>query len=97
MLRSVGASPARVFALLLLEGGFVTLAGAVLGVALWAIAIVALGPWVQSAFGLELRLLLGTRELALLGAILAAGCLASALPGWRAYRLSLLDGLQPRP
>ena len=32
----------------------------------------------------------------LLGAVLAAGLLASLLPGWRAYRLSLADGLTPR-
>jgi putative ABC transport system permease protein len=34
-------------------------------------------------------------ELPLLGAIIAAGAIASLLPGWRAYRLSLSDGLTP--
>jgi putative ABC transport system permease protein len=29
-------------------------------------------------------------------AVLAAGMLASLVPGWRAYRLSLADGLSPR-
>jgi putative ABC transport system permease protein len=24
------------------------------------------------------------------------GCAASLIPGWRAYRLSLVDGLSPR-
>jgi putative ABC transport system permease protein len=33
---------------------------------------------------------------ALLGAVPAAGFLASLVPGWRAYRLSLADGLSPR-
>jgi putative ABC transport system permease protein len=33
----------------------------------------------------------------LAGALLAAGMLASRVPGWRAYRLSLADGLSPRP
>lgn len=97
VLRSVGARPSTVFALLLTEGGLLTLAGALAGVLLWVGAILGLGPWLQSSLGLELRLVWGWRETALTGAILAAGCLASVLPGWRAYRLSLLDGLQPRP
>jgi putative ABC transport system permease protein len=28
--------------------------------------------------------------------VLAAGFLASLVPGWRAYRMSLADGLSPR-
>jgi putative ABC transport system permease protein len=31
-----------------------------------------------------------------LAAVLAAGMLASLVPAWRAYRLSLADGLSPR-
>jgi len=95
VLRAVGASPQRVFALLVLEGGLLTSIGAFLGILLWILVIVVLGPWLQWAFGLELRLSWGWPETALAGAIFCAGCLASVLPGWRAYRLSLLDGLQP--
>jgi len=32
----------------------------------------------------------------LLAGLLLAGWAASLLPGWRAYRLSLADGLSPR-
>jgi hypothetical protein len=32
----------------------------------------------------------------MLGGIVLAGVAASALPGWRAYRISSIDGLQPR-
>jgi putative ABC transport system permease protein len=35
-------------------------------------------------------------ELRLLGLVVAVGTLASLLPGYRAYRLSLADGLTPR-
>jgi putative ABC transport system permease protein len=35
-------------------------------------------------------------QLALAGAVLLAGLLASLGPAWRAYRLSLADGLSPR-
>lgn len=36
------------------------------------------------------------RELALLGAVVLAGTVAGALPAYRAYRLSLADGLSLR-
>jgi putative ABC transport system permease protein len=38
----------------------------------------------------------GQAEWQLMAAVLAGGLLASLVPGWRAYRLSLADGLSPR-
>jgi putative ABC transport system permease protein len=97
ILRAVGAGPRQVLALLALEGLLVTACGVMLG-ALAAWAGVALGgPWVQRAFGLTLRLQPpGSAEWTLMGLLLAGGLMASLLPGWRAYRLSLADGLSPR-
>ncbi|MBL8350260.1 MAG: ABC transporter permease [Burkholderiaceae bacterium] len=97
ILRAVGAGPRQVLALLALEGLLVTACGVGLG-ALAAWAGVALGgPWVQRAFGLTLRLEPpGSAEWTLMALLLAGGLLASLLPGWRAYRLSLADGLSPR-
>jgi putative ABC transport system permease protein len=52
---------------------------------------------VQSHFGITLQLLPpGPAEWKLMAAVLAGGLLASLVPGWRAYRLSLADGLSPR-
>ena len=97
VLRAVGATPAHVIALLALEGLLVTLAGILLGGVLMVALGLALAPWLQSAFGLALAITSPTplQGWALLG-LLAAGWLASLLPGWRAYRLSLADGLSPR-
>ena len=53
-------------------------------------------PWLEARLGVALPL--GwprASEVPLLGAIIAAGAFASLLPGWRAYRLSLSDGLTP--
>ena len=62
-----------------------------------SIVIAALGGWVQSHFGIALRLALApANEWSLLVAVLGAGWLASLVPGYRAYRLSLADGLSPR-
>jgi len=97
ILRAVGAGPRQVLLLLALEGSLVTAAGVLLGALAAAAAVALLGPWVQAQFGLTLRLQApGRAEWQLMGAVLAGGMLASLLPGWRAYRLSLADGLSPR-
>lgn len=97
VLRAVGAGPRQVLLLLAAEGALVTLAGALLGAAFAALAVVAAGPWVQERFGISLLAGAPTPEQwGLFGAVLAAGMLASLVPGWRAYRLSLADGLSPR-
>ena len=97
ILRSVGARPRDLFALLALEGGAVTLAGTAVGTLLLTLSSAALGPWLAAHYGLALRLSLPTvAELELLGWVIAVGTAASLLPGYRAYRLSLADGLTPR-
>ena len=97
VLRAVGAAPRHVLLMLAAEGALITLLGAALGVAAVALAIAVAAPWVQSQFGVALTLSApGATQWALLGAVLAAGFLASLVPGWQAYRLSLADGLSPR-
>ncbi|SIP93061.1 ABC transporter permease [Pseudacidovorax sp. RU35E] len=97
VLRAVGAGARHVLALLALEGALVTALGVLLGALSAAVALALLGPWLQSTYGLALTISAPTlNEWTLLGALLAAGWLASLLPGWRAYRLSLADGLSPR-
>lgn len=97
VLRAVGAGLRHVLALLALEGAIVTLLGVVLGLVAAALGIALLSPWLQAQFGLTLSLSEPTlNEWTLLAGLLAAGWLASLLPGVRAYRLSLADGLSPR-
>lgn len=97
ILRAVGAGPRHVLALLALEGTLVTLVGVLVGAAALWLASGAAAPWVQAHYGIVLQAgLPGGAEWRLLGALLAGGVLASLLPGWRAYRLSLADGLSPR-
>ncbi len=97
VLRAVGAGPRHVLALLAVEGALVTLAGVLIGAAVAAAVVLGAGPWVQQQFGITLSTALpSAAQWGLLGAVLAAGMLASLVPGWRAYRLSLADGLSPR-
>ena len=97
ILRSVGARPLDIFALLALEGGALAVLGALLGAVLVAALVGLLAPWLQANYGLALQASLPrAAEWRLLGSIVLVGALASFAPGWRAYRLSLADGMTPR-
>lgn len=97
ILRALGAGPRQILWLLALEGGLVTLCGLLVGAAMCALAIALLGDWSAARLGVALRLRAPSpSEWALLGGVLASGLAASLVPGWRAYRLSLVDGLSPR-
>lgn len=97
ILRAVGAGPRQVLWLLAAEGALVTLAGVLLGAIACALAIAALGGVAQSQFGIALSWRAPSpTEWGLVAGVLCAGWLASLLPGLRAYRLSLVDGLSPK-
>lgn len=97
VLRAVGAGPRHVLGLLTLEGVWVTCAGVVLGVLLAQLGMALAAPWLQQALGIRLQMAAPLpTQLALAAAVLLAGWLASLGPAWRAYRLSLADGLAPR-
>lgn len=97
ILRSVGARARDLFLLLTLEATSVAFGGAVLGAILLAALTAALAPAAALHYGLVLRLrVIDGSELLLLAAVVVVGLLASLVPGYRAYRLSLADGLTPR-
>jgi putative ABC transport system permease protein len=101
ILRSVGARPRELLLLLALEGVSVTVGGMVAGLALLAALLFFGTPWIEARYGISLNGLCFSGDdlvslATLLGWILLAGSVASLLPGLRAYRLSLIDGLSPR-
>jgi putative ABC transport system permease protein len=97
ILRAVGAGPGHVMLLLCVEGVLITAAGAFIGLAAHWLAIGLLDDWLRVSWGVQVALTApGAPELTLIGSILACGVLASLLPGLRAYRISLVDGLSPR-
>jgi putative ABC transport system permease protein len=97
ILRALGAGPKTVLALLATEGALVTLCGVLLGLLLYLVLVWSLGDWTAQNFGVALKLQTpSTNEAMLVGGVMLAGWLASLVPGWRAYRLSLTDGLSPR-
>ena len=83
--------------LLAAEGALVTLLGVALGIVVTVIAIAVAGPWLQGQYGITLTAAPPTTEQWLvLVAMHRGGFAASLVPGWRAYRISLADGLTPR-
>jgi putative ABC transport system permease protein len=97
ILRSVGARPGHVFSLIIGEAGFLTLLGVLAGMALLYLALIAGQPLIESRFGFFVPLgAPNTYEWVLLGAVIAAGFLVGSIPSYRAYRLSLADGLAVR-
>ncbi|WP_298395180.1 ABC transporter permease [uncultured Azonexus sp.] len=96
ILRSIGAGRRHILGLLLLESGLVSLLGCLLGLAAVSL-FAAVGGDLLAAFGLAaLPLAVSVGEMKLLGAVLVCGLAVGVLPAWRAYRLSLADGLIPR-
>lgn len=97
ILRSVGARPSHVFALVMGEALFVTIAGIVLGLALLYGGLVVLQPWLQASWGLFIPVgFSGSGELLLIAIVLVLGCLVGLVPGLRIYRYSLADGMSIR-
>jgi len=97
ILRALGAGPRHVLILLALEGGLITLAGVVAGIVLLVAGMAGAGPIVQARLGLDLAFSAPSpAQGVLLAGILGAGWLASLIPAYRAYRLSLIDGLTPK-
>jgi putative ABC transport system permease protein len=87
VMRTLGASPGKLFGLLMTEGVVLALLGALIGVALGHALASALGAWLQAqqhypVTGLEWR----PEELWLVVVALGVGIIAALLPAWRAYR-----------
>jgi putative ABC transport system permease protein len=97
ILRSVGARPIHIFALLICEAVGVAALGMFVGVLCTYLALALARPIVQHAYGLLLQWpAWSLADFILLCGFLLAATLAGAIPAWQAYRRSLADGLTIR-
>ena len=96
VLRSVGARPGHIFALLLSEAAMLAFLGALSGLLLVQLGILAIRQFALSEFGIQLSVQLRAFDLYVLTGILVIAVLVSVIPAWRAYRNSLADGLTVR-
>jgi putative ABC transport system permease protein len=97
ILRSVGARPRHVFALLVAEAGLLATLGIAAGIALTYLLLFAGRPLLEKRFGIFVAVTgLSGSDLTILGGIVVAALLMGLLPAFRAYRNALSDGLQVR-
>jgi putative ABC transport system permease protein len=97
VLRSVGARPRHVFALLVAEAGLLAGLGVTAGVGLTYLLLFAGRPLLERRSGIFMAVTgLSGSDLAILGGIIVAALLMGLLPAFRAYRNALSDGLQVR-
>ncbi|MFT5446484.1 MAG: putative ABC transport system permease protein [Gammaproteobacteria bacterium] len=94
VLRSVGARPIHIFALLMSEAGILAVAGAAIGTTL-LYGVIAVGRDTAARdFGLQIPLTAPNEmDMILLAAVVLVAFLAGSVPAIRAYRVSLSDGL----
>ena len=93
VLRALGARPATIGALLMLESGLLALFGVALGAATVLLVEPLVSDWLAARFGLDLVGGLSARDALVLGTIVAGALLAALVPAWRASRMSAGEGL----
>lgn len=95
--RAMGARPRVVLGLLVLEAVLMAALGAILGLTLLYVGLFVGQPLIDSAFGLWLPIEAPTlRELWAMFGVIVAGAIVSMVPAFRAYRMSLADGMMVR-
>lgn len=97
VLRSLGARPWHIFALLVSEAALLAFLGAALALALLYGALFALAPAITARYGVALTDIgPGWLDVKVVVAVTLAAALLGMIPAWRAFRNSLADGLTIR-
>ena len=92
--RAMGARPSTIMGMLVLEAVLTAAVGAALGMAFLYVGLVIAQPIIDSSFGIWLPIdTPSLKELWVLAGVVAAGAIVSLVPAFRAYRLSLADGM----
>ena len=94
ILRSVGARPGFIFALMVFESGLLALLGIVFGIASLYAGLLFAQPILEQKLGLTVGLFDVTAiDVVYVGIVFFGAVLMGLVPAWRAYRRSLSDGL----
>lgn len=97
ILRSVGARAWQILLLLTLESALLTILGVGFGILLLYLGILLTQPVLASQIGVFIPLsALSVYQWQLLGVVAVCGTLTGLIPGYRAYRYSVADGMTIR-
>ncbi len=92
--RAMGARPATILGMLVLEAMVMAAVGALFGLLFLYLGLIIAQPILDSAFGLWLPIDAPTlREFWVILAVICAGAIVSLVPALRAYRMSVADGM----
>jgi len=95
--RAMGARPVTILSMLVIEAMVMAAVGALLGLVLLYAGLVVAQPILDSAYGLWLPIEPPTlREVWVILAVICAGAIVSLIPAFRAYRMSVADGMMVR-
>ena len=95
--RAMGARPHTIVSLLVIEAMFTALIGALIGLALLYLGLTIAQPLLDEAYGIWLPIdAPSAREVWVIAIVVLAGAIVSLLPAFRAYRLSIADGMMVR-
>ena len=95
--RAMGARPATILGMLVLEAMVMAAIGALLGLVLLYVGLSIAQPIVDSAYGLWLPIdAPSMREVWVILAVICASAIVSFVPALRAYRMSIADGMMVR-
>lgn len=93
VLRALGARPAHVFLLLLLEAVLLCLLGGLVGLVLGHGAVLALAPGMLAQYGVRLSADPGLTDLLLLAGLALLGVVVGLVPAWRGLRTPVAENL----
>ena len=92
--RAMGARPRTILSMLVLEAMVMAAVDALLGLMLLYIGLIITQPILDTAFGLWLSIDAATvREVWVMIGVVCAGAIVSMVPAFRAYRMSVADGM----
>jgi putative ABC transport system permease protein len=95
VLRALGARPAHVFAVIVLEAVWICLAGGVLGLVLGRGAAHLVAPVLQAEYGIRIDASPTSFDALVLAQVVLLGVVAALLPAWRGLRTPIAANLHP--
>ncbi|HEY9113330.1 MAG TPA: ABC transporter permease [Bacteroidales bacterium] len=94
ILRSVGASPLKIFGLISSESIVITLSGIALGIAFVFLLLQIAKPILEAQYGIYLNPSgISLQEIYIIGTVIILGIIIGVIPGYKIYKYSLLDGM----
>ena len=94
ILRSVGASPLKIFGLISSESIVITLSGIALGIAFVFLLLQIVKPILETQYGIYLNPSgISLQEIYIIGTVIILGILIGIIPAYKIYKYSLLDGM----